>query len=109
MVLIPALFVVLASPTPESAFDAMKVQDGHVKQLIAHEPLVMDPVSFCFDDHGRILVVESFRQELGVEDNRSSPFWLEDDLAAQTIEDRLEMYVHWADQREGGDGLLQQE
>ena len=102
MVLIPALFVVLATPTPESAFDAMKVQEGHVKQLIAHEPLVMDPVSFCFDDHGRILVVESFRQELGVEDNRSSPFWLEDDIAAQTIEDRLAMYVHWADQREGG-------
>ena len=102
MVLIPALFMALATPTPESAFGAMKVQEGHVKQLIAHEPLVMDPVSFCFDDHGRILVVESFRQELGVEDNRSSPFWLEDDIKAQTIEDRLAMYVHWADQREGG-------
>ena len=102
MVLIEALFLVLVSPTPESAFDAMKVQEGHTKQMIAHEPLVMDPVSFCFDDQGRILVVESFRQELGVEDNRSSPFWLEDDLAAQSIEDRLAMYIHWADQREGG-------
>ncbi len=102
MVLIQVLCLALTSPTPESAFEAMKVQEGHVKQLIAHEPLVMDPVSFCFDDHGRILVVESFRQELGVEDNRSSPFWLEDDIAAQTIEDRLAMYIHWADQREGG-------
>ena len=62
----------------------------------------MDPVSFCFDEKGNILVAESFRQENAVPDNRSSPFWLEDDLQNQTLEDRLAMYEYWADQRVNG-------
>ncbi len=80
----------------------MQVPEGFTKQLIATEPQVMDPVAFCFDDQGNILVAESFRQEQGVEDNRSSSFWLDHDLSLQTIDDRLEMYKHFSDQRKNG-------
>ena len=55
--------------------------------LFAREPMVKDPVAFAIDPAtGRIAVCESFRQNHGVEDNRSSPYWLLDDLAAQTVE-----------------------
>ena len=94
--------LLVCSPPPETSFDMILVPDGFTKQIIASEPLVMDPVSFCFDDQGHILVAESFRQELGVPDNRSSAYWLMDDLASQTIEDRLAMYEKWADQHEEG-------
>ena len=70
--------------------------------LLAREPLIQDPVSFCIGDDGSIYVAESFRQERGVEDNRSSRFWLADDLQSQTVEDRLRMYEKWSAKREGG-------
>jgi quinoprotein glucose dehydrogenase len=101
MVLIHFVITLLAS-TPESAFELMQVPEGFSKQLIATEPQVMDPVAFCFDDDGNILVAESFRQEKGVEDNRSSSFWLDWDLGLQSVENRLKMYVHFADQRKNG-------
>lgn len=70
--------------------------------LFAKEPYVQDPVAFCIDERGRLYVAESFRQERGIEDNRSSPWWLLDDLQSQTIDDRLRMYEKWASKREGG-------
>jgi quinoprotein glucose dehydrogenase len=70
--------------------------------LLAKEPLVQDPVSFCVADDGSLFIAESFRQEKGVEDNRSSKFWLDDDLQLQSVEDRLKMYEKWASKREGG-------
>ena len=42
---------------------------------------------------------------MGVEDNRSSKFWLEDDLQLQSVEDRLEMCENWAYKPEGGIGF----
>lgn len=75
---------------------------GLSSTLLAREPLIQDPVSFCIGDDGSIYVAESFRQEKGVEDNRSSRFWLADDLQLQTVEDRLRMYERWSSKREGG-------
>ena len=92
----------LISPSSDISFERLQVPAGFSKQLIASDPLVKDPVAFCFDDKGNILVAESFRQELGVPDNRSSAYWLMDDLASQTIDDRLAMYQKWADQHEEG-------
>lgn len=57
--------------------------------LFAAEPLVTNPVSFSPDEHGRWFIAESFRQERGVEDNRSHMDWLDGDMAARSIEDRL--------------------
>ena len=73
------------------------VDPGFEVGLFAREPLVKDPVAFAIDPAtGRIAVCESFRQSHGVEDNRSSPYWLLDDLAAQTVEDRRAYMLKWA-------------
>ncbi len=84
------------------AFDALAIPVGLTKEIFAAEPLVTDPVAFCFDGKGRVYVAETFRQERGVEDNRSSSYWLLDDLSLQTIDDRLAMYEKWQDRRVGG-------
>lgn len=78
------------------------VPDGFRVELFAREPLVADPVAFDIDARGRIFVAESHRQERGIEDNRSSAFWLMDDLAAHTVEDRLRYYEKWKDKRKNG-------
>ena len=93
-----------ASLLPPGAKPAYTVQPlpGFAWGLWAQEPLVQDPVSFTIADDGSIYVAESFRQEKGVEDNRSSKFWLEDDLQLERVEDRLKMYEKWASKREGG-------
>jgi putative membrane-bound dehydrogenase-like protein len=71
-------------------------------QTFASEPLVSDPVAFDIDAQGRFFVAESERQERGIEDNRTSSWWLLDDLTAQTVADRLAYYEKWKDKREGG-------
>ncbi|MBL9121719.1 MAG: c-type cytochrome [Phycisphaerae bacterium] len=82
---------------------------GLQASLFAKEPLVADPVAFCFDDEGRMFIAESARQEVGVEDNRSSKWWLMDDLQSQTTADRLAMYEKWAEKREGGMAYYRQQ
>ena len=89
-------------PAPLRALHAMKIPDGFESALWAAEPIVMDPVAFCIDEQGRVYVAESFRQEVGVEDNRNQPYWLLDDLASQTVQDRLRMYEKWAHKRPSG-------
>jgi putative membrane-bound dehydrogenase-like protein len=92
-----------AAPAAESGVRAMPgVPKGFQIAVFAREPLVADPVAFAFDAKGRIYVAESERQERGVEDNRSSKFWLMDDLSAQSVEDRLAYYEKWAAERKGG-------
>ena len=71
---VTTLACILLANSPDTSFTLLQVPEGFSKQLIAHEPQIMDPVAFCFDDNGNILVAESFRQEQGVEDNRSSAF-----------------------------------
>ncbi|MAI66778.1 MAG: hypothetical protein CMJ26_02735 [Phycisphaerae bacterium] len=97
-----SIALVLFVISPDSSFKILEVPEGFTKQLIASEPQIMDPVAFCFDDDGNILVAESFRQEQGVEDNRSSPFWLDWDLGLQSVESRLQMYKHFAGYRKNG-------
>lgn len=57
--------------------------------LFAAEPDLANPVAFHVDYQGRVWVCESFRQGKGIEDNRKHGDWLDDDLAAQTVEDRI--------------------
>lgn len=90
------------APAPIRALRAMAIPDGFESSLWAAEPLVMDPVAFCIDEQGRVFVAESFRQELGVEDNRAQPYWLMDDISNQTVQDRLRMYEKWAFKRPNG-------
>lgn len=92
---------------PKGAIEALnriRTPEGISKRIIAAGDLVRDPVAFAVDAQGRAYVCESERQEFGVEDNRSSPFWLQDDLALQTVDDRLAMYEKHQDRRENGMG-----
>ena len=43
---------------PEDALDTFAVQHGFQLELVAHEPLVADPVDACFDARGRLYVAE---------------------------------------------------
>ena len=87
---------------PADASVKIKPVAGLSKSTVAVYPVVDDPVAFCVDEQGRFYFAESDRQDLGVEDNRHSSYWLLDDLACETVEDRLKMYEKWAAKREGG-------
>jgi quinoprotein glucose dehydrogenase len=63
---------------------------------VASEPRLANPVAFCFDDQGRIFVAETHRVHQGVEDNRLHMDWLDDDLAARTVENRREYIIRRA-------------
>lgn len=78
-----------ASDEPRSSMQGIRLPDGFRVELFAAEPMLANPVAFAFDERGRVYVCETFRQGKGVEDNRAHLNWLDDDLAAQTVEDRL--------------------
>ena len=84
-----------ANAKPSDNVDAVKQMKAIRKpsgidvSLFAAEPSVKNPVAFYVDHQGKVFVCESFRQEKGIEDNRNHRHWLHDDLAAQTVEDRL--------------------
>lgn len=80
------------SPDAERAIKGFKIPAGTRVELFAAEPMIANPVTFCFDDKGRAFVAETFRQQKGVEDNRGHMNWLIDDLAAQTVADRLAFF-----------------
>ncbi|MBI3862808.1 MAG: HEAT repeat domain-containing protein [Planctomycetia bacterium] len=81
--------VATASNEGDLAISRIKVQPGLKLDLWAAEPLLANPVAFCIDERGRVFVAETYRQSKGVEDNRGHGSWLDDDLAAMTVEDRL--------------------
>lgn len=53
------------------------------------------PVALDVDEFGRVLVAETGRQNRGAEDNRSHEYWLLDDLASRTVDDRRAYYRKW--------------
>lgn len=53
------------------------------------------PVAIEIDERGRVLVAETLRQSRGAEDNRSHMYWLTDDLASRSVEDRTRYYRKW--------------
>jgi quinoprotein glucose dehydrogenase len=84
---------VQAEPAPDAvkAMKAFKFDQGLTVSLFASEPLLANGVAFAPDENGRWYIAESYRQERGVEDNRGHMNWLNDDIAAKSIEDRLAM------------------
>ncbi len=78
-----------ASNEGQQAIKGFRVPADLRTELFAAEPLLANPVAFYVDARGRVFVCETFRQSKGVEDNRGHADWLDDDLAAQTVEDRL--------------------
>ncbi len=63
---------------------------GNIRcELFAAEPDVANIVALHRDFEGNLFVCETFRQEFGVEDNRRHADWMDDELRAQTVQDRI--------------------
>jgi len=77
----------------EQAQAQFRLPPGLKVELVAADDLLANPVAFCFDRRGRIYLAETFRKSVGIEDNRKHMSWLNDDLAAQSIEDRRRMFA----------------
>ncbi len=84
----------LAGPSEEGqrAIASFRLAEGMTISLAAAEPILAQPVAFCFDEQGALYVAETYRLHRGVEDNRGHMNRLVADLAAQTVEDRLAYY-----------------
>lgn len=81
-----------AKGSPEEALTQVQVEKGLKVEVWAAEPLMQNPVSFCFDERGRAYVVETNRIHSGVPDTRGHMTWLDEDLACRTTADRVAMY-----------------
>ncbi|QJW96135.1 PVC-type heme-binding CxxCH protein [Frigoriglobus tundricola] len=85
-----------AQPKQGSDADALAqvklAEKGMRVDVWAAAPLMMNPVSFCFDEKGRVFVAETTRFEHGVPDTRAHMYWLDEDLANRSIDDLLAMY-----------------
>ena len=44
--------------SPAAAMESFRIHEGFHLEAVAVEPVVMDPVSVCYDAHGRLYVVE---------------------------------------------------
>ncbi len=82
--------VAAASEEAQQAITTFRLDSPLAAELVAAEPMVANAVAFTIDRQGRIFVCETFRQEVGVTDNRShDEIWVDHDLAAQTVDDRI--------------------
>jgi quinoprotein glucose dehydrogenase len=81
--------IAAASKEAEQAISGFKVPADLKVQVFAAEPLLANPVAFFIDNRGRFFVCETFRQTTAIADNRNHGEWLDEDLAAQTVADRL--------------------
>src|SRR5258706_15478303 len=84
--------VAKASDDGQKAIKQFQLPSGLEARLWAAEPLLANPVSFAFDEKGRCFVAETFRLHHGVTDNRKHYYWLDDDIACRTVEDRVAMH-----------------
>ncbi|MDB6023583.1 MAG: hypothetical protein JWQ04_3440, partial [Pedosphaera sp.] len=75
----------------EAAIKQFKAPPGFKVELFAAEPQLMNPVSFCFDEKGRVFVAETFRYKTSVFDIRDHMKMYYDDLACRTTGDRATM------------------
>ena len=93
--LTPASFVppkvAEASNEGELAMKGFILPEGFKVELIAAEPHLANPVAFDIDHQNRFWVAETFRLHAGVTDIRGKNTWLDEDLAARTVEDRIAM------------------
>lgn len=81
-----------ASDEPALVAATFKLKDGHAAAAFAAEPMLAHPVCFWIARDGKVYVAETFRHHAGVTDIRDHMDWLEDDLAARSVEDRVAMF-----------------
>ncbi|MBK7878677.1 MAG: HEAT repeat domain-containing protein [Planctomycetes bacterium] len=81
--------IVPASDEARAAIARFQVPDGFRVELVAAEPSFANPVAFWPANDGAFYVAETFRHHQGVTDIRDHMDWLDDDLAAKTVADRV--------------------
>ncbi|MBI5364939.1 MAG: HEAT repeat domain-containing protein [Planctomycetes bacterium] len=81
--------IVPASDEARTAIARFQAPDGFRVELVAAEPLFANPVAFWPAHDGSFYVAETFRHHQGVTDLRDHMDWLDDDLAARTVADRV--------------------
>ena len=81
-----------ASKDAELALKGFRLPENVQGSLLAAEPMLANPVCFTITNDGRVIVCETFRQEVGVEDNRGHMNWLENDLQLESVEERAAMF-----------------
>ena len=90
-----APYVAPASDEAKLAIKRITPARGLKVDLWAAEPMLANPVAFCFDEKGRVYVCETFRLGAGVDDIRGIMDWLDEDLASRSVDDRVsEMKRH---------------
>ncbi len=78
-----------ASDEAANSMGGVVVPQGFSLNLFASEPLLANPVAFAIDAQMHFFVAETFRLNAGVTDMREHMNWLEDELAARTVADRV--------------------
>jgi quinoprotein glucose dehydrogenase len=92
---IASLLLLLAQDWSEEATQSvrkLRVPAGLKVELYAAEPQFVNPVAMSIDDHGRVYVAETHRRHSGVLEVWDRRDWLDGDLAACTVEDRVALY-----------------
>lgn len=84
--------IAAASKDAELALKGFVLPEGMSGSLVAAEPMLANPVAFTVANDGRVFVCETFRQEVGVEDNRNHMDWLKYDLQLESVEERAAMF-----------------
>ena len=85
----------LTNATPsevEQAMQSFRAAAGLKIELFAAEPLIANPVSFAFDEKGRVFVVETHRRRTSVYDIRNHLNWLSADFSFRTVADRSNFF-----------------
>jgi quinoprotein glucose dehydrogenase len=94
-----------ATKEAELALPRITPAQGLAVSLFAAEPMLANPVAFTVDERGRVFVAETYRIKKGVLDMRDHRSWLDDDLAARTVEQRVaQMKRHVKDWRSWSSG-----
>ncbi len=82
--------IAAASEEGAEALRTFRIPSGLRGSVFAAEPDVANVVALHVDHQGRVWACETFRQSRGIEDNRGNERWLDDDLSAQTVQDRYD-------------------
>jgi quinoprotein glucose dehydrogenase len=72
-----------------------QLPEGMTAKLWDDRLLKSTPVAIDVDPLGNLYIAEADRHQGGVPDNRQHAYWLLDDLAARTVEDRRAYYQKW--------------
>ena len=84
-----------AQDVPDEALQSvrkLRVPKGLKVELFAAEPQFVNPVALSIDDRGRLYVAETHRRHSAVLEVWDRRDWLDGDLAARTVEDRVALY-----------------